>query len=128
MDPSIWLARLIGPPLSVVGVGMLSNGAVYHVMAGQFIGAYPFIYFSGLLALVSGLAILNSHPVWTPDWRSVITALGWIMTGVGTFRIIAPQFTAFVAGAIVAHQNFFLGAGIVLLALGGFITFKGYVA
>jgi hypothetical protein len=31
------------------------------------------------------------------------------------------------AGAIVSHGGFFIGAGIVLLALGGFITFKGYV-
>ena len=43
------------------------------------------------------------------------------------FRILAPQFVAFVGGAIIAHSGFFIGAGIVLLALGGFITFKGYV-
>ena len=45
-----------------------------------------------------------------------------------TFRIIAPQFSSFVAAAIVANSGFFVGAGIVLLGLGGFITFKGYMA
>jgi len=122
------LARLIGPVLSVVGVGMLANAAVYRQMAGQFLAAYPFIYFSGVLLLVAGLAILNSHHTWTRDWRSVITAVGWIITGVGTFRLIAPQFVNFVAGSIIVYDGFFIGAGIVLLALGGFITFKGYVA
>jgi hypothetical protein len=107
---------------------MLLNSAVYRQMAGQSLAAYPFICFFGILLLVAGLAILNSHHDWTPDWRSVITANGWIMTGVGMFRIIAPQFTVFVAGAIVANYSFFTDAGIVLLALGGFITFKGYVA
>jgi hypothetical protein len=128
MQNSILIARLIGPVLSVIGIGMLANGAVYRQMAGQFLAGYPFIYFSGILALVAGLAILNSHHAWTRDWRSVITAIGWIISGVGTFRIIAPQFPAFVAGSIVTHSGFFVGAGIVLLALGGFITFKGYVA
>jgi hypothetical protein len=126
MDPASKIARLAGPLLAVVGVGMLTNGATYRVMAGQFLAAYPFIYFSGILALAAGLAILNAHHRWAPDWRSVITALGWVATGVGAFRIIAPQFTAFVAGAIVAHNGFFVGAGIVLVTLGGYVTFKGY--
>jgi hypothetical protein len=128
MGNSILIARLIGPVLSVIGLGMLTNSAVYHQMAGQFLAGYPFIYFSGILLLVTGLAILNSHHAWTPDWRSVITAIGWIVTGIGTFRIIAPQLVTFVAGSIIAHSGFFIGAGVVLLTLGGFITFKGYVA
>jgi len=128
MRTSILIARLIGPVLSVIGTGMLANGAVYRRMAGQFLAAYPFIYFSGILLLVAGLAILNAHHDWTADWRSVITVIGWVLTGVGTFRLIAPEFPAFVAGSVFMHSGFFIGAGIVLLALGGFITFKGYVA
>ncbi len=125
---SLTIARLAGPVLATVGIGMLVNGDVYRELAGQFLTAYPFVYFSGVLALVAGLAILNAHPGWTADWRSTITALGWVFTGIGMFRIISPQFPAFVAGALVAHNGFFFGAGIVLLALGGFVTFKGYVA
>jgi hypothetical protein len=68
------------------------------------------------------------HNVWTRDWRCLITAIGWFITSVGVFRLLAPQFTVFVAGTIVATSGFFIGAGIVLLGLGGFITFKGYVA
>jgi hypothetical protein len=128
MDPASKIARLAGPLLAVIGVGMLANGATYRVMAGQFLAAYPFIYFSGILALVAGLAILNVHNRWTPDWRSAITAIGWVITGVGTFRIIAPQFTAFVAGAIVANSGFFVGVGIVLVALGAYLTFKAHSA
>ena len=128
MRNSIMLARLIGPVMAIIGIGMLTNGLVYQQMFGQILAGYPFIYFSGILLLLGGLIILNMHNDWTPDWRSLITLIGWLMTGVGTFRIIAPQFPAFVAGSVVTHTGFFIGAGIVLLALGGFITFKGYVA
>ena len=128
MDPALKIARLAGPLMAVIGVGMLANGATYRVMAGQFLCRLSVHLFSGILALVSGLAILNVHHRWTPDWRSAITAIGWVITGVGTFRIIAPQFTAFVAGAIVANNGFFVGAGIVLVAFGGYVTFKGYAA
>jgi len=128
MHSSLNIARLIGPVLCAVGVGMLANQATYREMAGQFVNGLPFIYFSGILALVAGLAILNAHPSWTPDWRSVVTAVGWILACVGAFRIIAPQFANFIGTAVIANAGFFTGTGIVLLALGGFITFKGYVA
>jgi hypothetical protein len=128
METSQFIARLTGPVFCAVGIGLLSNQATYRQMAGQFLNGYPFIYFSGILALVAGLSILNAHHDWTPDWRSLITLLGWIMTVVGAYRIIAPQFVNFVGTAVLPHSGFFLGAGVVLLALGGFLTFKGYAA
>jgi hypothetical protein len=128
MQKSLIIARLIGPVLSAIGIGMLVNQPTYREMAAQFLGGLPFIYFSGILGLVAGLYILNVHNVWAPDWRSAVTAVGWFLTCVGAFRIIAPQFSSFVGSAIVANGGFFVGAGIVLLTLGGFITFKGYMA
>ena len=128
MQKSLTIARLVGPVLAAIGIGMLANQATYREMATQFLGGLPFIYFSGVLALVAGLYILNVHHAWTPDWRSAVTAIGWVLTCVGAFRIIAPQFANFIATAIVANAGFFSGLGVVLIALGSFITFKGYVA
>jgi hypothetical protein len=126
MEKSLTIARLVGPVLAAVGIGMLANQATYREMAAQFLGSLPFIYFSGILALIAGLYILNVHNVWTRDWRSAVTMVGWIFTCVGAFRIIAPQFANFIATAIVSSAGFFTGLGIVLLAAGGFITFRGY--
>ena len=126
MHRAQFIARLSGPVFAVIGIGMLANQAIYRQMAAQFLAGYPFIYFSGVLVLIGGLTILNMHHVWTRDWRSVITAIGWIMSVVGVYRIIAPQFVNFVGTAVVAHEYFFTGLGIVLLVLGCFLMFKGY--
>jgi len=128
MQSSLNIARLVGPVLSAIGVGMLANQPTYREMATQFLAGLPFIYFSGVLMLVAGLAILNVHNDWTPDWRSTVTAIGWVFTCVGTFRIIAPQFANFIATSIIANAGFFTSLGIFLVAVGGFVTFKGYVA
>ena len=128
MHSSLNIARLVGPVLCAIGIGMLANQATYREMAAQFLGGLPFIYFSGVLMVVAGLAILNVHHAWTPDWRSTVTAIGWVLTCVGVFRVIAPQFANFIASAVIANAGFFTGLGTFLLALGGFITFKGYVA
>jgi hypothetical protein len=128
MQKSLIIARLIGPVLAAIGIGMLVNQPSYREMAAQFFGGVPFIYFSGILALVGGLYILTVHNLWTRDWRAVITVIGLVLTCVGAFRIIAPQFATFIATAIIASAGFFTGLGIVLIAIGGFITFKGYMA
>jgi hypothetical protein len=129
METSYLIARLLGPVLATVGIGMLTNQAVYREMTEQFLASFPFIYITGLLALVSGLAILNAHSAWTRDWRSVITALGWVLCLIGVYRIIGPQFVNFVGTAVIKqHSGFFWGTGGVLLSLGGFLTFKGYAA
>ncbi|MGH6663379.1 MAG: hypothetical protein ACREB2_00550 [Pseudolabrys sp.] len=128
MQASLVIARLIGPLFATIGIGMLINNAVYRQIGQQFLASYPVIYLSGIMVLSIGLAILNAHAHWTRDWRSAITALGWIMTLAGVWRLIAPQFVVFVGGAVLANSGFLIGAGVVLLALGGFLTFKGYAA
>jgi hypothetical protein len=128
MQTSQTIARLVGPVLCAIGVGMLANQPTYREMATQFLAGLPFIYFSGVLMLVAGLYILNVHNVWTRNWRSAVTVVGWVLMSVGTFRIIAPQFANFIATAIIGNAGFFTGFGIFLLAVGGFFTFKGYVA
>ena len=128
MQKSHAIARLVGPVFCAIGIGMLASGGTYRELAQQFVTGYPFIYFSGVLLLVAGLTILNAHSAWTPDWRSSITALGWLFAGVGAFRVIAPNFVVFVGGALITSNGFFFAAGIVFLAAGAFFTFKGYVS
>jgi hypothetical protein len=128
MQKSQQIARLLGPVLSTIGIAILVNPGTYRHIAEQFLANPAFIYITGVLLLTAGLAILNAHPLWTPDWRSLITLAGWLATTAGVWRILAPNFVPFVGAAIIAHPDFFIGAGIVLLALGGFLTFKGYVS
>ena len=126
VQASIFVARLVGPLFATIGVGMLTNGDVYRKIAQQYLENPAFIYLSGLVVLLMGLGVLNVHNAWTRDWRSCVTFIGWFLTVVGVWRIIAPQFIPFVAGAVLGNQHFLVGVGIVLLTLGGFVTYKGY--
>lgn len=128
MHQSLTIARLVGPVLSAIGIGMLANQVTYREMAAQFLGGLPFSFF-GVLMLVAGLAILNAHPAWTRDWRSTVTAIGSGSSLVSARSASSRlRFANFITSTIIASAGFFTGLGIVLLALGGFITFKGYAA
>jgi hypothetical protein len=127
MDTSRFLARLIGPLLVAIGLGLLVNGDIYVQMAGQFLQSFALIYVSGLLALVAGLAIVNTHNVWAADWRAIITVLGWAAVVGGVLRIVFPQWVEQVGSVMLTHRGAVTGAWIVLLLLGLWLIYAGYL-
>ena len=43
MQASMLLARIIGPPLVTIGIGMLVNGRVYQAMVGEALHSHALI-------------------------------------------------------------------------------------
>ena len=126
MQTSIFLAKLMGPVLLVIGVGALLSTAGYRAMAEEFLRSRALIYLAGLLALVPGLAIVLVHNVWTLDWRVLITVLGWLAMIGGVFRILCPQQVTAIGSAVIARPHTMTGAGIVMVAVGAILGFFGY--
>mgnify|MGYP001399066792 FL=1 len=127
MANSVFLARLIGPLMLAVGIGIFVNGAVYRLLADEFLRSRALIYLSGLLTMTAGLAIILTHNVWRADWPVLITVLGWLAAIGGAFRIIAPQGTEKVGRAMLKHKHGITIAGVVWLAVGAILCFFGYV-
>ena len=126
MQPAVFIARLIGPALVVIGVGMLLNEATYAAMIAEAVRSPTTIYLSGLLSLLPALAILNVHRTWTADWRVIITILGWLMAIGGVIRIVLPQFTATAATTLYSASATLTVFAVVALVLGGYLSFEGY--
>jgi len=126
MTPSAYIARILGPVLVIIGLGLLLEGETFRAMAGEFIRSAALVYFSGVATLALGLAILNVHHLWTRDWRSVITLFGWLCVIGGIFRILAPTLVQRIGESFIAHQRWPLAGAIVTLALGAFLTVMGY--
>jgi hypothetical protein len=127
MPISRYLAKLIGPLFLAIGLGLLVNAPAYRMMAEQFLASYALIYLSGLLALPVGIAIVLAHNVWAPDWRVIITILGWLAIVGGTMRIAFPQFVASVGIAIFHAGAVPLVAGLAVIALGTVLSYFGYL-
>lgn len=126
MHTSYLIARIAGPVLAVMGIGALINGAAYNEISRQLLGNSALVALSGVLGLTAGLAILNAHPRWTPDWRSLITALGWMLSLMGVFRIFAPDLVRFVGAT--SNPRVVTILAVLFLGVGSVLTFKGYVA
>jgi uncharacterized protein YacL len=126
MQRSTYLARLIGPIFIAIALGMLLNGQTYRMMAQQAVNNYTLIYISGLLTLTAGIALVLAHNVWTPDWRLIVTVIGWLGVVGGTFRIVWPQLVAQMANGMLMSRELPIVAGVVVLVLGAILSYFGY--
>jgi uncharacterized membrane protein len=127
MATSVFLARLIGPVMLAVGIGIFVNGQVYRMLADEFLRSRALIYLSGLLTMTAGMAVILTHNQWVANWPVLITVLGWLAAIGGAVRIVAAQGTERVGRAMLKHRHGLTIAGAVWLAAGAILCFFGYV-
>lgn len=126
-DNARYIAGLIGPVSVVAGASMLINPDVFLSMIGQLSGNTMMIFIAGMIALTIGIAILKAYRVWDGSWRVLITIFGWLSVFGGLVRMLAPEQTVRLAETIVG-PNMMLGASLVVIAFGAFLSFKAYAA
>src|SRR5664279_696221 len=113
MSTSLFLARLIGPVMLVIGLAVFANQRGFRDMAEEFMASRALMFLSGIIILPAGLAIVLTHNVWTADWRVLITIFGWLNVVGGAIRLIGPPFLAQTGRAMLKQPYFIsLAAGI----------------
>jgi hypothetical protein len=126
MQHSRYLAKLIGPVFVAVGVGMLLNTHNYLTMAQEGLHSPIMIYFSGVLLLTAGIAIVLTHNLWVGDWRLNVTLLGWLATIGGLFRILWPQKVMEIGSHVIDHDESLIVGGFIVLVIGCVLGYFGY--
>jgi hypothetical protein len=126
MATSIFLARLIGPVMALVGVSLIVNEAAFRKMAQEFLLSPALIFFSGMILMPAGLAVVLSHNVWTLDWRVIVTLLGWVAVISGALRIFAPDRATDVGKKLLNRKAFTTAAAAFWLVIGAVLSYFGF--
>ena len=90
MQTSIFIARLIGRVLAIMGLVVLVNPERVRQMGREFLEGEALIFLSGVITLPLGLAIVNTHNVWEVGWPVIITIFGWLAVFAGIARLGPP--------------------------------------
>jgi uncharacterized membrane protein len=125
-NSTFFLARLMGPVMIAVGVGVFVNASTYRSLAEEFLRSRALIYLSGLLAMTAGMAVVLTHNVWVANWPVLITVLGWLAVFGGAVRIICPQSVERIGRKMLANSMALTAAGAIWLAAGAVLTFFGF--
>ncbi|MES0403357.1 MAG: hypothetical protein ABUJ93_07615 [Hyphomicrobium sp.] len=127
METSLFLAQLIGPVLIVIGVGLLLKQTEFREMATDFLSSRALIFVSGLLTLVTGLAIVLTHNVWEFNWPVIITILGWLSVFGGVFRILFPDSVQSMGTSMLDKPAMMTVSGAIQIVLGLWLSYVGYM-
>ena len=112
-----------------MGVAMLLNRDLFPAMVGQIAQNYGLIFLSGILSLLAGVAIVRVHNVWTGGWRVIVTVLGWLaIVGGLAAHVVPADGRAGRRDASEAIRQALIVGGLVVLALGAFLSYKSYMS
>ena len=125
MSNSVFLARLLGPVMLVVGLAVFASG--FREMAEEFMASKALMFLSGLLLMPAGLAIVLTHNIWALDWRVLITLLGWLAAIGGALRLFGPLFVVKAGHAMLNKPYFTSIAAAIWVVLGLLFCFFGYL-
>ncbi|MGB2629916.1 MAG: hypothetical protein WBD24_00735 [Candidatus Omnitrophota bacterium] len=128
MDVSIFLAKLIGPYLIIVSVGVLLNLEFYRKMVDDFVKNAAVLYIGGVLALFFGLLLVLFHNKWTLSWTLIITIMGWIGILKGVWLIVFPKMMAKISIEYFKKTAVLIVHLAIVFILGVILTVMGFVA
>jgi uncharacterized protein YjeT (DUF2065 family) len=127
MQTSVFLARLIGPVMLVVGLAVFANPRAFRDMAEEFLASRALLFLSGLLIMPMGLAIVLTHNVWTADWRVLVTLFGWLNAIGGAVRLLAPNTVMQTGRAMLRRPYFVPAAAAIWVVLGLLFCLFGFL-
>ena len=125
MQTSLFIAKIVGPMLVVPGLIGLANPGHVKTVGEEFLKSPALIFVAGAMALIAGLAVVNTHAVWT-GWPIIITLMGWIMVAAGIMRMGFPGLVASMGKSMITSEPLLRGLGALQVVLGAFIMWKAY--
>jgi hypothetical protein len=126
MEATIFLAKLWGPAILAVGVGVFVSRNYYTKIYRDLENDALAMLIFGMVAMTAGTAHILFHNVWNTFAQGLISFLGWGLLVKGTFFIVAPNFVQR-AGDFWVNKHLIPLAGILSLIAGIYISWIGYL-
>ncbi len=125
---TIFFSRMLGPALMIIGLGVLLNRKIYRKVMKDFSKNAALVYLGGVFALFLGLVIVLFHNVWEASLAVIITIYGWGGIVKGAWLIMFPKSVAKFTDAYVGKKTLLAVHLVIVVILGGLLTYAGYFA
>ncbi|MFH1533842.1 MAG: hypothetical protein ABID64_02830, partial [Nitrospirota bacterium] len=118
--------KLVGPILFVLGLGFVVNldyflGGLKNISKESPI----FVMIMGMMSLLIGLLIIMKHNLWSSVNEIIVSVFACLAILKGVLMLLAPkQFMKFAES--LYSKGLLTVAGIVMLGLGGYLSWVGY--
>jgi hypothetical protein len=125
-DLSLYLAKLIGLTIFILGTAMVVNKSNFQKTAQEMSHSHAFVTLIAFIPLVIGLAMILAHNVWVMDWPVIITLFGWLIFLCGIIRLFFHNYIMKLLVKISRTGKKFLYGGIIMIFLGAILAYIGF--
>jgi hypothetical protein len=125
MSTSVFIARLVGPVMLVIGLAVFANQRAFRDIAEEFLASRALLFLSGLLIMPVGLAIVLTHNIWAADGRVMITLFGWLNVIGGAVRLFAPAYVMQTGRVMLKRPHFVTVAAAIWVVAGSLFCLFG---
>lgn len=126
MDSTIFLAKLWGPAILAVGLGIFVSRDYYLKIYRDLEKDALAVLVFGMVAMISGIAHILFHNIWGTFSEGIISFFGWALFVKGALFVIAPNFVD-KAGDFWANKNLIPFVGTLTLIAGIYLCSIGYL-
>lgn len=126
MELSLFLAKVIGLVSVISTAAILIRYKQSLALEEEAVKSSVISYIAGFGILILGVLLVVSHPVWTFDWRLVITIMGWLVLLKGVGRIFLPNTVKRMIEKKRDNRRFLLGE-VVMFLVGLYLLYYGFV-
>lgn len=126
MEPSLFLARLIGLMSILMGLSMLLRRKMLMNVFHELAKSAAISYILGTLLVVMGLILILMHNIWNVGYQLVITLFGWLLLLEGSIYLFASTrlIKKYIAGLDNKKMYYFIGVAYVLV--GAYLAYVGF--
>src|SRR3989344_4527769 len=127
METTLFLAKLWGPAILAVGIGVFFSRSYYIKIYRDLEKDALAVLIFGMVAMTTGVAHILFHNIWGSFLPSLISFLGWALFVKGTLFVVAPRLVD-KAGDFWVNKKLIPLAGILTLVAGIYLTWVAYLA
>ncbi|MEI6327392.1 MAG: hypothetical protein WCO78_04740 [Candidatus Roizmanbacteria bacterium] len=124
MELSIFLAKLLGLTLVIVSTALIVNKKNVDLLF-QIYSHPGAVFLTGIVEIFIGLILVLIHTVWTFDFRSIISAVGWILLLRGVGRLVYPTHITHLIKVYEKKKSVLMSLLIIVLFVGIYLVYAG---
>lgn len=125
MEATIFLAKLWGPVLLAVGLGIYVSRKYYVRVYQELEKEALVVICFGMMAIGIGIAQIHFHNVWGTFSQIVVSLLGWAMLVKGLAMTILPDLVK-QSGEWAVKHNLLSVSGALTVILGIYLSWVGF--
>ncbi|MFA7286811.1 MAG: hypothetical protein WC052_04105 [Patescibacteria group bacterium] len=125
MDTTIFLAKIWGPVILAVGLGVFVSRSYYIKIYRDLEKETLAVLIFGMVGMAAGIAQVLSHNVWGTLSQIIISLLGWGLLIKGLTFAITPRIVDW-SGNLVSNTKLISFVGVFTLVVGAYLSSVGY--